>query len=402
MARTNPTNVNLKWCETHELLKAVLPDGTVYRLGTADLDVEGEHYVGDLKATGGAKQSATRSHDRLTVGIQNADRVMGLTINQFSRTLVGASITFSRAFRNVEIEWLDNENYITNDPNMRGYATKQFNAGWGTLLRSAEEFGWQSEPDKESAEISHVLLSVNQRVRFGFSDDDGNSWLFEIDNGTLSTLVNGVVQHTLPAKVGDKLRMFPWAEAAVRMVVERNDYNQLGVYPVLMETYNSPEIVYPLYAAMDIHDLDTTFGSLDIVGHQFQRKEIMSGEIWEAPVDEDAVEITLVGELSSGLAFIADRPLQSTCPLIFKGVECGYSGSLTSCNKIYDSPDGCAGRNMQHRFGGVIVRGELTRPIIGGVGEFIDPNGNLVWIPPGGRGRMPFDDRIPRIADLMV
>jgi hypothetical protein len=381
----------LRWCETHELLHATLPDGTIYRLATADIVVEGQPYVGDLKATGGAKQSATRSHDRLTVGIQNADRVMGLTINQFSRTLVGARIVFSRAFRGLEVTWQPHSDYII-DPTMHGYAMKAGTPGFGAILRSSETFGFA-----DGSEVSYLLMSTTQQVRFGFVSPSNDTWMFEIDGGMINTLVNGVVRDTAVAKVGDRLRVISAQEAEITMIVERNDYNQLGTYPVISARYNDVEASYPLVVGMDIYNNSDSFGGLDIEGHAFQRKEILSGEIWDAPVDEDAVEVTLVGELSSGLAFIADRPLQSTCPLIFKGAECGYSGSHTSCNKIYDSPDGCAGRNWQHRFGGVIVRGELSRVIVGGIGgEFIDPDGTIRWTPPGGRYRMPFDDRMPR------
>lgn len=399
MGRTNPASVSLKWCETHDILKAVLPDGTIYRLGTADIDVEGEHYVGDLKATGEAAQSATKSHDRVTVACQNADRVMGLTINEFSRQLVGATITFSRAFRNVEIAWQAAAGFSLS-PDMRGYVTKTGATGWSTSLAvpiSAETF---SNP--ATASLSYIVLSLTQAVRFGFLDANNDTWVFELNNGTIRVWVKGTERITLPAKLGDKLIITPDVTGAMHMLVERNSYNGLGVQQVTHQTFapdiNNPVINYPLRVAVDIYDNGATLGGLDIDGHDYQRKEIMSGEIWDAPVDEEAVEITLVGELSSGLAFIADRALQSTCPLVFKGVACGYTGSLTTCNKIYDSPDGCAGRQNQHRFGGVIVRGELSRPIIGGIGEFIDPDGNLRWIPPGGRGRMPFDDRFNRDA----
>jgi hypothetical protein len=40
---------------------------------------------------------------------------------------------------------------------------------------------------------------------------------------------------------------------------------------------------------------------------------------------------------------------------------------LTTCNKIFDSNDGCAGRNRQFRFGGAIDKGELERPFNGDI-----------------------------------
>ncbi|NDC10516.1 MAG: hypothetical protein EBZ75_14490, partial [Oxalobacteraceae bacterium] len=45
--------------------------------------------------------------------------------------------------------------------------------------------------------------------------------------------------------------------------------------------------------------------------------------------------------------------------------ECGYSGALTTCNKLYTDADGCSGRSNQHRFGGFPLR--LPEASIGAV-----------------------------------
>jgi hypothetical protein len=99
----------------------------------------------------------------------------------------------------------------------------------------------------------------------------------------------------------------------------------------------------------------------------WESKVLLIGEIAYVDATTEIVSIKIVSDTAPNVAFIATRPIQTKCPLIFKGVACGYSGSLTTCNKVYESTDGCAGRSNQHRFGGVVIRGELPTPIPGGI-----------------------------------
>jgi len=47
--------------------------------------------------------------------------------------------------------------------------------------------------------------------------------------------------------------------------------------------------------------------------------------------------------------FPTDRYMQNFCPFKFKGIKCGYSGPLTTCNKTLKD---CRERNNSKRFGG--------------------------------------------------
>jgi len=89
------------------------------------------------------------------------------------------------------------------------------------------------------------------------------------------------------------------------------------------------------------------------------------GEIADVQVDENIAEVTIVSDTAPNVRFLSNRPLSTTCPLTFKGAACGYVGPLTTCNKKRDDPDGCAGRNNVHRFGGIIAEGEISEPVVG-------------------------------------
>jgi hypothetical protein len=98
----------------------------------------------------------------------------------------------------------------------------------------------------------------------------------------------------------------------------------------------------------------------------FVADPMITGEISDVDVNQETVTIKVVGDLAAGAAYIANRPVQIHCPLVFKGEACGYSGPLETCNKVYQDAGGCSGRDNQHRFGGVIVKGEIAQPIFAG------------------------------------
>jgi hypothetical protein len=102
-------------------------------------------------------------------------------------------------------------------------------------------------------------------------------------------------------------------------------------------------------------------------GHLWESKVLLTGEIASIDNTEEVVSIKIVSDTAPGVAFIASRPVQAKCPLVFKGTACGYVGSLTTCNKLYESAGGCSGRTNTHRFGGVIIKGELPEIINGDV-----------------------------------
>lgn len=67
---------------------------------------------------------------------------------------------------------------------------------------------------------------------------------------------------------------------------------------------------------------------------------------------------------------INNRRVGEKCGWVFKGTECGYSGPLTTCNKLYVSNDGCSGRSNQHRFGGFPDRETIASlGVVSGQGE---------------------------------
>jgi len=109
------------------------------------------------------------------------------------------------------------------------------------------------------------------------------------------------------------------------------------------------------------------------------------GEIADVKINESTAGVTIVSDTAPNVRFLTNRPVAKTCPLAFKGVACGYSGPLTTCNKKRDDPDGCSGRDNVHRFGGFVAEGELTEPVVGsGFGTPTrDGDGDL--IPPGDR-----------------
>jgi hypothetical protein len=112
-------------------------------------------------------------------------------------------------------------------------------------------------------------------------------------------------------------------------------------------------------------------------GGTWENKVLLQGEIANAVINETVVKLTIVSDTSPNLAFISTRPIQAACPLVFKGKACGYTGSLTTCDHLYDSDAGCAGRNNQHRYGGVANKGDLAEIVPVGITGFNDGDGRL-------------------------
>ena len=95
---------------------------------------------------------------------------------------------------------------------------------------------------------------------------------------------------------------------------------------------------------------------------------MMTGVIVAYRVDESAIELDIVTK-TDRLTLLSNRTVSTKCPWIFKGPECGYSGALSTCNKLYNDAGGCSGRSNQHRFGGFPVRPDnATIGAISGLG----------------------------------
>lgn len=69
----------------------------------------------------------------------------------------------------------------------------------------------------------------------------------------------------------------------------------------------------------------------------------------EAESDENWVSFTLGGENTNAMRYPRRRIIKDFCPFAFKGIECGYSGSATSCQKTLFA---CRALGNSVRFGG--------------------------------------------------
>ncbi len=66
-------------------------------------------------------------------------------------------------------------------------------------------------------------------------------------------------------------------------------------------------------------------------------------------VDEEWVEFTLGSDYSARTRRPLDRYMKNHCPFAYKGLRCGYSGSLTSCLHTLQA---CRNHKNSTRFGG--------------------------------------------------
>ena len=73
--------------------------------------------------------------------------------------------------------------------------------------------------------------------------------------------------------------------------------------------------------------------------------------------------------------------LGDSCGLVFKGQRCGYAGSETACNHQLKSKDGCDGRNIGHRYGGMEDRSNPDEDAPGTGGNIIVPPDRGVGCP---------------------
>lgn len=79
------------------------------------------------------------------------------------------------------------------------------------------------------------------------------------------------------------------------------------------------------------------------------------GRVTGSRYSEDYFELDCVTDVNLA-PVLSNRRVGAKCAWVFKGTECGYSGGLTTCNKLYTDSGGCSGRSNQHRFGGFPVR----------------------------------------------
>jgi hypothetical protein len=94
---------------------------------------------------------------------------------------------------------------------------------------------------------------------------------------------------------------------------------------------------------------------------QWHHYTLMRGIIHQPSYNSRTIQLSIISEHYAGGSVgggrVVTRPCEFTFPNPDKGIvgrECGYSGSLRTCNKLYDDAGGCSGRSNQHRYGGFI------------------------------------------------
>ena len=86
-------------CEDHTAVVITLGDGTtILRLATAEVNVDGDLFLANLKETEGLKMSLTRAYDRTKLSAQNVDKVLGQQLTGMTNSLEGATAMLGHIF----------------------------------------------------------------------------------------------------------------------------------------------------------------------------------------------------------------------------------------------------------------------------------------------------------------
>lgn len=103
---------------------------------------------------------------------------------------------------------------------------------------------------------------------------------------------------------------------------------------------------------------------------------LVTGTISSSDAPEDAATLPCVSDTAPSQGSLTVTPIQPNCPLIYKSRECGYVGTIATCDKTKDGSNGCNVhtttlpngdvRGNGHRFGGIKVEGEILEPVFGG------------------------------------
>jgi hypothetical protein len=411
MSRSNPLVSSLAFCESHVILRAILANGEVLRLGTGTLHNIPEEdslkysYVGKILKDSQVKVSTTQAANTFSADAENVDKELGLTINDLNSTLQGAKIVASKVFsdpysmsvgefspriwhRGNDIKgFLPNEN-ITTWKDLSGHESN---------ATGNASFGWKRINGKNVATFdSNKFMTIDGTFAlaqiFAVFKSDLSAF-----NGSGSILGSTTVAFKFATNTVQFGPPFP---SSVRSNGEElsSPYNleDITTTKILNIKTNEPDAVRG-YFINNQGGVKINFHLAELIGFSTQlspieeqnieyilaksygvqlpytisrtwdRKVLLVGEIDSVEIDENIARIKIVSDIAPNVAFIAARPVGTNCPLVFKGIACGYSGPLTTCNKKYISEGGCSGRNNQHRFGGVVIEGELNRIIPGGI-----------------------------------
>lgn len=74
-------------------------------------------------------------------------------------------------------------------------------------------------------------------------------------------------------------------------------------------------------------------------------KVLLTGPLVGLQIDENVVRLTAVSEPYAQVSVGASRRVTGLCQWRFRGLECGYAGSLLTCNFHLNDSGGCEGRH---------------------------------------------------------
>ena len=418
MSRSLPS-ADLQFCETQVVVKAVLSNGQTLRLGTAELtnipESDGNQYSYTAKIVKDSEvnSSTTQTANQMSFDAENVDKVLGLSINDLNATLHGAKVVASKVFANpVSMNLLDFNPHVWYEvgnikntlPNeqvtiLKDQSGNNFDAtGTSTLkwkkingihalrfttndsmvipgsFKAAQVFAVFTTPSNVFSSSGSILGSAD--TPFSFVSGTSN-----FDTPFPQSVRSNGEALTSPFDLGN-LTQVKIINVRTNNPTNSRSYqinNQSGIRTDL----NLSELLIFENALSGQQEqlveyiLAKKFGVLlpYALDRMWESKVLLSGQISEAQSTEEAVSINIVSDIAPNVAFFANRSVSEKCPLVFKGTKCGYVGSLVSCNKLYESNDGCAGRNNQHRFQGVVVKGELPAPIPGDIDTTIGYGG---------------------------
>lgn len=77
-----------------------------------------------------------------------------------------------------------------------------------------------------------------------------------------------------------------------------------------------------------------------------------TGEVIALQADESAVALEVGSYNLQRQVFPSNRALKNFCRHRYQGNRCGYTGSLPTCDKSLNGPDGCVVHGNEPRFGG--------------------------------------------------
>ena len=104
---------------------------------------------------------------------------------------------------------------------------------------------------------------------------------------------------------------------------------------------------------------------------------LMQGIVQTAKANENELRVGILSDIYAK-SIGGGRRTARKCQWTFKDAEtCGYSGTETTCNKLYDSSGGCSGRSNQHHYGGFIYI-QSQSAVAGGSAKPVPPVNQLV------------------------